>query len=90
MATINTYESDSVINPADKVIGSDGAVGADLGKTKNFTVSSLTTYVSAQTLAHPIVLTGLVDASSNQDAADNGVPVGGVYQNSGQLLIRNA
>lgn len=90
MATINTYENDSVINPADKVIGSDGAVGADLGKTKNFTVSSLTTYVSAQTLAHPIVLTGLVDASSNQDAADNGVPVGGVYQNSGQLFIRNA
>ena len=90
MATINSYENDSVINAADKVIGSDGAVGADQGKTKNFSVSSLTTYVSAQTLSHPIVLTGLVDASSNQDAADNGVPVGGVYQNSGQLYIRNS
>ena len=90
MATINSYENDSVINAADKVIGSDGAVGADQGKTKNFSVSSLATYVSAQTLSHPIVLTGLVDASSNQDAADNGVPVGGVYQNSGQLYIRNS
>tara|TARA_Y100000385_G_scaffold156722_1_gene162463 strand:+ start:171 stop:443 length:273 start_codon:yes stop_codon:yes gene_type:complete len=89
MATINSYENDSVINAADKVIGSDGAVGVDQGKTKNFSVSSLTTYVSAQTLSHPIIITGLIDASSDSDAEDNGVPVGGVYQNSGTLFIRN-
>jgi len=59
-------------------------------KQKNFTVSALTTYVSAQTLAHPVILTGLVDASSDQDAADNGVPLNGVYENSGQLFIRKS
>jgi hypothetical protein len=90
MANISSYTSDATIDPLDKVIGTDGTTGADQGKTKNFTVSSLTTYVSAQTLAHPIVLTGLVDASSDSDAEDNGVPLGGVYQNSGQLLIRNS
>lgn len=90
MANISSYTSDATIDPADKVIGTDGTNGADQGKTKNFTVSALTTYVSAQTLAHPVILTGLVDASSDQDAGDNGVPVGGVYQNSGQLYIRNS
>lgn len=90
MANISSYTSDATIDPLDKVIGTDGTTGADQGKTKNFTVSSLTTYVSAQTLAHPIVLTGLVDASSDSEAASGGVPIGGVYQNSGQLYIRNS
>jgi hypothetical protein len=90
MATINSYENDSVINAADKVIGSDGAVGSDLGKTKNFSVSSLTTHISAQTLAHPVILTGLIDASSDSEAASNGVPLNGIYENSGQLYIRKS
>ena len=46
MATINSYENDSVINAADKVIGSDGAVGVDQGKTKNFSVSSLKNFIA--------------------------------------------
>ena len=90
MANINNYSSDTVINSADKLIGTDGAIGSDLGKTKNFTVSSLSTYISAQTLAHPIILTGLVDASSDSEAASNGVPLNGVYENSGQLFIRKS
>lgn len=88
MANISTYTIDSTIDPADKVIGTDGAVGAEQGKTKNFTVSALTTYVSAQTLAHPIIITGLIDASSDSDAGQNGVAVGGVYRNNNQLQIR--
>ena len=46
MASINTYQLDSVIDPNDKVIGTDGTLGADAGKTKNFTVSSLQTYIN--------------------------------------------
>ena len=34
MAIINTYSSDSTIEGADKLIGSDGTSGADAGKTK--------------------------------------------------------
>ena len=90
MANINNYSNDTVINSADKLIGTDGAIGADLGKTKNFTASSLSTYISAQTLAHPIILTGLVDASSDSEAASSGVPLNGVYENSGQLFIRKS
>jgi len=90
MANINNYSNDTVINSADKLIGTDGAIGADLGKTKNFTVSSLSTYISAQTLAHPIILTGLVDASSDSEAASSGVPLNGVYENNGQLFIRKS
>ena len=39
MATIDSYASDATIDPADKLIGTDGSVGVDAGKTKNFTVS---------------------------------------------------
>ena len=46
MASINTYQLDSVIDPNDKVIGTDGTLGADAGKTKNFTVSSLQAYIN--------------------------------------------
>jgi hypothetical protein len=88
MANISLYETDTSIDPADKVIGTDGTTGADQGKTKNFTVSTLTTHISSETLSHPVILTGLIDASNDQDAADNGVPIGGVYSNSGQLFIR--
>ena len=46
MASINTYELDSIINPQDKVIGTDGTTGADAGKTKNFSISSLQSYIN--------------------------------------------
>jgi hypothetical protein len=50
MAVINTYASDSVIDANDKLIGSDGAIGADNGKTKNYTVSSLAQWVGTNGL----------------------------------------
>jgi hypothetical protein len=45
MARIKTYALDSEINAADKVVGTDGTPGADLGKTKNFSVSSLVSFI---------------------------------------------
>lgn len=87
MAKIDTYGLDSSIDPSDKVIGTDGAVGVDQGKTKNFTISTLTSYFSGQILDEP-ALTGLVSAASDAEAASLGVPLNGIYENSGQLYIR--
>ena len=88
MANISSYTSDATIDPLDKVIGTDGTTGVDQGKTKNFSVSALTTYCSSQTLAHPVVITGLLEAADDSAAATAGVVVGGVYKTSGQLKIR--
>ena len=48
MARIRTYGLDSVIDPADKIIGTDGTVGPSQGDTKNFSVSALTSYISGE------------------------------------------
>ena len=88
MANISLYNSDTTIDLNDKVIGTDGTTGVDQGKTKNFTISSLTNFIKAETLKHPFVITGLIEATDDADAASNGVSVGGVYKNSGQLHIR--
>jgi len=50
MARIKTYALDSQIDPADKVIGSDGTPGNDFGKTKNFSIGSLQTYFGSDTI----------------------------------------
>lgn len=47
MANISIYELDGTIDPNDKVIGTDGTVGVDNGKTKNFSVSGLGAYINA-------------------------------------------
>ena len=65
MANISTYTTDTTIDPADKVIGTDGA-----------------------TLAHPVVITGLLEAANDSAAATAGVAVGGIYKTSGQLKVR--
>lgn len=88
MAKIDTYGNDSAIEADDKLIGTDGTTGEDSGKTKNFTISALSSYIGAQALANPVVLTGILEAASDVEAAGLGVPVGGVYENSGQLYIR--
>jgi hypothetical protein len=49
MARIKTYTLDSQIDPADKVIGSDGQVGVNFGKTKNYTMSALAEYFAGGT-----------------------------------------
>lgn len=45
MARIKTYALDGEINAADKVVGTDGTPGTDFGKTKNFSVSSLVSFI---------------------------------------------
>jgi hypothetical protein len=47
MANISLYELDTEINPSDKVIGTDGTNGEDQGKTKNFTVSALKSFIAS-------------------------------------------
>ena len=51
MARIKTYALDSQIDPADKVIGSDGQLGVNYGKTKNYSISALAEYFSGGTCA---------------------------------------
>jgi hypothetical protein len=46
MARISTYTTDTTLSPQDKWIGTDGAVGSENGKTKNFTVQDIAEYVS--------------------------------------------
>ena len=47
MARIVTYTSDTVINDDDKVIGSDGVEGLNNGKTKNYPISTLKSYINS-------------------------------------------
>jgi hypothetical protein len=47
MARITTYATDVTIHDADKVIGTDGVEGVNNGKTKNYTVSELKSYINA-------------------------------------------
>ncbi len=85
MANISTYGLDGTIDGADKLIGTDGTEGVDNGKTKNFTISSL----SAHVLATPS-LTGLQEAVDDAAAAIAGVPVNGIYRSGSDLKIRVA
>jgi len=62
MANIGTYSNDSTIDPADKLIGTDGTSGADSGKTKNYTISALTTHISDGLGGYP-VYTALLNQS---------------------------
>ena len=45
MARIKTYDLDATITNADKIIGTDGAEGAN-NATKNFTVAALKTFIN--------------------------------------------
>jgi len=47
MARIQTYDLDVDIDDNDKLVGTDGAVGAELNKTKNFTLLSIKKYVQS-------------------------------------------
>lgn len=47
MARIEKYISDTVINDADKIIGTDGAEGAN-NATKNFTVGALSSHIQGK------------------------------------------
>lgn len=45
MARITSYSADSEIIDADKIVGTDGNVGSQYGKTKNFTLGDIKQYV---------------------------------------------
>ena len=47
MAKIHTYTTDGTVSIDDKIIGTDGALGA-YNATKNFTVGSLQTFMGNQ------------------------------------------
>ena len=49
MARIKTYGLDTDIDPADKVIGSDGQPGPNFGNTKNYSMSTLASYFQGNT-----------------------------------------
>jgi len=48
MTKIKNYGLDSTINDDDKVIGTDGLPGPNFGKTKNYSIGSLVTYIENQ------------------------------------------
>ena len=85
MARIQTYNLDSDIDPADKVIGSDGKTGATYGNTKNFSISSLQTYFgSSAVFTKKIIL-------ENSQIADLGtaktlVEIGGGDSENGDFV----
>jgi len=70
MARIETYNNDSTINPTDKLIGTDGAVGA-LNATKNFEVQNLKDYMY-QSLSHDILKKVLTVTSTQILSLNNG------------------
>ena len=86
MARIETYNNDNTINPTDKLIGTDGAVGA-LNATKNFEVSALKTHVNKD-----VSITG----TSSVDGAALSMPklptsdpavAGRIWNDSGTLKV---
>jgi hypothetical protein len=83
MARVSNYNTDGTLNADDKWIGTDGAEGAENGKTKNYTVQSVLNYVEAN--LNQLTLTS---AANDSAAASAGVPVGGLYHTSGTLKIR--
>jgi hypothetical protein len=64
MARIQIYGLDSEIDPADKVIGTDGQPGVNYGKTKNYSIAELASYFSGTE--------GQAGASAYQIWLDNG------------------
>ncbi len=70
MARIETYNNDNTINPTDKLIGTDGAVGA-LNATKNFEVQNLKDYMY-QSLSHDILKKDLTVTSAQILSLNNG------------------
>lgn len=45
MARIQVYPLDTNLEGSDKLVGTDGTVGAELNKTKNFTLSDLKNFI---------------------------------------------
>jgi len=83
MARIKTYSIDTDISPDDKVVGTDGNQGVDFGKTKNFTIAALASFVGSGTQGPqgaqgPSGITGPAGADGSDGAqgipGNNGAP----------------
>lgn len=46
MARIQTYTNDVDIDDLDRLVGTDGTIGVDLNKTKNFTLGDIKQYIT--------------------------------------------
>ena len=68
MARIKTYDLDATITNADKIIGTDGAEGAN-NATKNFTVSALKTFINADVIPYKSYV-ALLNQSGTDDPTD--------------------
>lgn len=80
MARIQTYPLDGDLDPGDMLVGTDGTPGADMNKTKNFTLGDLRNYILAGGLNYK-VFTGLM----TQQGADS--PASANYGNQIALII---
>lgn len=84
MSKIKLYDNDNTVEENDNLIGTD----SNGLTTKNYSLSAISSYISSQTLSHPVILTDIVSATSDAEAETAGVAVGGIYENNGQLYIR--
>jgi hypothetical protein len=86
MARLENYTNDSVINSADKLIGTDGAQSAN-NATKNFEVGALKTHVNTDV---SITGTGSIDGATlsmpNLPESDPAV-AGRLWNDSGTLKV---
>lgn len=85
MATIKNYVTDSSLDAADKWVGTDGKIGAENGKTKNFTLGDVKDYMEDNITSLNIISK---NAANDAAAALLNVPVGGLYHTAGVLKIR--
>ena len=77
MAVINSYSLDTTVDSADKLIGSDGTTGVDAGKTKNFSIGSLASWIGQYGLngivsLGSLITTGYVKVTINTINAQDG------------------
>jgi len=79
MARIRTYGLDSNIDPADKIIGTDGTPGPGQGDTKNFSVSTLVSYIDNEI--------GAVDGSGTPNTIPMWTPDGDTLGDS--VIVQN-
>ena len=77
MARIKTYGLDGIINPADKLIGSDGEPGINFGKTKNYSIQSLRTFFGTDLVSKDITITAAQMLSLNNGGTVEVIPAPG-------------
>lgn len=76
MARIQTYNIDPIIDGSDKLVGTDGTIGPDLNKTKNFTVGDILNFVTANLPPSPLPPTPtLQQVTTAGPTATNGITI---------------